>query len=129
MSGRVQFGSWFRHVAGWYAQRDNPNVLFLRYEEMLKDLPGTIRRVAEFCEIPLTDERFERVLERSSFAFMKEHQNQFDPLFEMLLEQGWKGGPFIRKGQSGEGKKVLTQEQEARYLQAFNQTLSGTGLE
>ncbi len=35
VKGKVTYGSWHKHVIGWLAHQNNPNVLFLRYEEML----------------------------------------------------------------------------------------------
>ena len=70
-------GHW-HHLASWWEQRDNPNVLLLCYEDMLADLPDTVRRVAAFMNIPLDDELFSRVVRQASRPFMLEHKNQFD---------------------------------------------------
>jgi len=37
VDGRVQYGSWFEHVASWHEHADDPDVLILRYEELLAD--------------------------------------------------------------------------------------------
>ncbi len=88
MRGRVGAGSWFDHVAGWWARRNDPNVLFLRYEDLQRGPTGTIRRIAAFCNIPLSNERLARVLERSSFAFMKRYEDKIDPMPFMSKEIG-----------------------------------------
>src|SRR2546427_6344241 len=31
LRGKVEFGSWFEHVKGWWKHRGDPNVLFLTY--------------------------------------------------------------------------------------------------
>src|SRR5262245_32980510 len=45
LRGKVEFGSWFHHVRGWWAHRHDPNVLFLTYEELTRDLDGCVRRI------------------------------------------------------------------------------------
>lgn len=70
-------GYW-HHLASWWEQLNNPNVLLLCYEDMLADLPGTVRRVAAFMDIPLDDELFARVVRQASRPFMLEHKHQFD---------------------------------------------------
>ena len=36
LRGKVEFGSWFQHVRGWWERRYDPNVLFLTYEELTR---------------------------------------------------------------------------------------------
>ena len=81
-------GYW-HHLASWWEQRNNPDVLLLCYEDMLEDLPGTVRLVAEFMHIPLDDELFERVVRQASRPFMLEHKNQFGegPFRHMVFER------------------------------------------
>ena len=37
---------WFQHVASFWEHRDEPNVLFVHYDDMKADLEGQMRRVA-----------------------------------------------------------------------------------
>jgi len=69
---------WWLHMVSWWEQRDNPAVLLLCYEDMVRDLPGTVRRIARLMRIELTDDLLEIVLHRSSRDFMLTHADQFD---------------------------------------------------
>lgn len=69
---------YWKHLLSWWSHRHDDDVLLLAYEEMKDDLPGTVRRVAEFIDIRLDDELFEIVVRQSSLAFMTEHKSKFD---------------------------------------------------
>lgn len=103
---------WFSHLESWWPHRADPNVLHLRYEELVTDLEGCIRKVARFLGVPLEEDRMGAILEKCSFAYMKQHDARFDvrvPLFD-------RGAPrlgFIRKGVVGDGRAVLTPEVQA----------------
>jgi hypothetical protein len=118
MAGNVQPGSWFRHVAEWSAHAADPNVLFLRYEDLVSDFELTLKRIAGFLGLPLSEEKRAFVAERSSFQFMKQHEDKFGFLQEVLLEQGFTGEGFIRQGKTGAGKEHLSPAQEAAFDQA-----------
>jgi len=80
-------GYW-HHLASWWEQRHNPNVLLLCYEDMLADLPGTVRRVAAFMNIPLDNDLFNIVVRQASREFMLEHRDQFSEApFRRLIAQ------------------------------------------
>lgn len=66
------------HLVSWWSQRDNPDVLLLSYEHMVGDPESTIRRIAEFCKIPLDDELLALTLEHTSRPFMLQHKDRFD---------------------------------------------------
>lgn len=66
------------HLVSWWNQRDNPSVLLLSYEHMVEDPELMIRRVAQFCDIPLDDELLTLTIEHTSRAFMLAHKNRFD---------------------------------------------------
>ena len=50
---------WY-HVASWWEQRDNEDVLLLSYEEMKADLPGTVRIRYSFYQCPTCGRVWER---------------------------------------------------------------------
>lgn len=86
-------GYW-HHLASWWEQRNNPDVLILCYEDMRADLPETVRRIASFMDIALDDELFARVVRQASRQFMLEHKDQFgEAPFRRLMSQRM-GLPF-----------------------------------
>lgn len=119
MNGKVNYGSWFKHVGDWWKHRNDLNVLFLTYEEMQHDLEGCIKRIIAFCHLEVAEEKLPRILERCSFDFMKQHENKFDPALEVLWEQGTQMNSFLRHGHIGEGEQELTTEQRIYFDQAF----------
>jgi hypothetical protein len=126
MRGDVQYGSWFEHVAGWQSARERLDVLFLSYEEMLKDLFGTIRRVAQFCGVDLTEEELERIAGRCTFEFMKRHEDKFDHGTEVMMGLSIKPGQFIRAGEAGHGKAALSEAHAAAFGDAYTRWFGKT---
>ncbi len=134
MRGWVDSGLWFAHVTGWWAHRNDPNVLFLRYEDLQRNGEGTIRRIATFCNITLDDARLARVLQRSSFAFMKQYEDKIDPMPFMSKDLGitplsFERASFLRKGTVGDWKAHLSPQQRARFDQEFNRRLAPLGID
>lgn len=108
----IKSGAYWRHLKSWWAQRQQSTVLFLAYEHMQKNLPDTIRRVAEFIDITLDDELFEITLKHTSFDFMSAHQDRFDDIGMRKLSETRCRLPTgsdstkVRKGKVGERKKL-----------------------
>lgn len=115
LRGRVVWGSWFRHVAGWTANPKKLRILFLSFEELVRDLEGSVRKIAEFCGIDVRESDLPRILERCSFDFMKRHEAKFDYHTERLLDRGLSPGAFIREGRTGTGRAALDEEQARRF--------------
>jgi peroxiredoxin len=114
--GKVHYGSWFDHVQAW-RKHHKLNVLFLTYEELARDLEGCVRRIMAFCDLKVPEERLPAILERCSFAFMKQHESKFDPALEMLWEGGAQLNSFLRVGQVGAGERELSNAQRTRFDQ------------
>jgi hypothetical protein len=129
LKGEVHYGSWFRHVRGWWEHRDDANVLFLRYEELTADLPGCLRRIGAFCGLEIAPPRWPDVLQRCGFAFMKRHESQFDPLTAQLYEQGFRPNSHLRNGQSGAWRDRLSARQARRFDRTFLRRLGDTGID
>ena len=113
VSEESYWGSWAAHLDGGWRQRDQQNVLFLTYEDMRTDLPGTVRKIAELMAVDLTEAEFERVVERSSYPYMKAHSRQFDT---RGLSPPWTRpeGKMIRRGEQGSASELLSDSDRQR---------------
>ena len=107
------FWPFWDNVASWWAIRDQPNLMLLHFEELRRDLPGQMRRIAGFLDIEIDEARFSLMVEHCSFAWMKANATKSTPLGGAI----WDGGAdtFINKGTNGRWREVLTAEDNARY--------------
>ncbi|KAG0444931.1 hypothetical protein HPB47_013210 [Ixodes persulcatus] len=48
IEGKVDFGDYFDHVLSWYEHRNDPNVLFLTYEDLKEDTGTWVLKIADF---------------------------------------------------------------------------------
>jgi len=115
LRGDLQYGSWFKHTAGWAARRGEPGVLLLRFEDLVESLPSCIRAVAAFCDLELREGRAAAIARRCSFEWMKRHEERFDFTTELLLQLGYRRRAFLRGGRTGDGNATLGPEQEAAF--------------
>ena len=111
MDGSVQYGSWFEHVAGWRERASDPDVLIMRYEDLLNERKAEIERIVEFLGWDRSDRSTDRAVIESSFEAMKRRESLFDHATALLLERGVSPQSFLRSGQSGAGADVLNDEQ------------------
>ncbi|KAJ1963596.1 hypothetical protein GGI12_001953, partial [Dipsacomyces acuminosporus] len=49
--GKLRFGDWFDHVLGWWKHKDCENILFLKYEDMKKDIDAELKKIASFIGV------------------------------------------------------------------------------
>ena len=112
----MSFGAWFRNVASWWPHKNDSNILWFRYEDMVKDLPGTVDLILAFLGWSLTAEQKSSVLDYSSFAWMKQHNDKFAARFDNG-ESMFEPGGFIRKGQVGDHKKLMTPKHEKQIVE------------
>jgi len=76
----ISGGIW-GHFLGWWEHRNDPNVLWICYEDLKEDLVGSIKRIASFMDVPMDEELISIVAKNSSFEFMSTHGSQFDDHF------------------------------------------------
>lgn len=70
--------AYFQHLKSWWARRNDADVLFLVYEEMLADPAAAIQQIASFMGIDLDAELLALTLRHTSREFMLQHQDKFD---------------------------------------------------
>ncbi len=115
MSGKLQYRSWFDHVAAWRRAAERRSVLELRYEAMRSDLGTTVDRVAEYLGVDLAASARAQVIRMASYEFMKAHESKFDPITEHLIDKRFVAGAFIRRGQTGDGSDRMSPAQADRF--------------
>ncbi|XP_070555619.1 sulfotransferase 1B1-like [Ptychodera flava] len=121
----ANFGHWGSHVLDWWKRRHEHNVLYVKYEDMRKDLKAGIKNIAEFIGKGLTPEDVDKIAHHCSFEYMK-NAPQGDTFMKAM---GWKENPFVRRGKVGEWKETFIVAQNEMMDKYCEQWLKGTGLE
>lgn len=120
IEGNVMYGDYFDWVIGWLKNKKDLNVLLITYEEIKEDGPEVIKRIASFLgseyeEKVKNDSKFvDNVLENSSIKNMKELLNPF-----MREKFGDKDFQFVRKGQIGDWRNLMSTEQSRMLIEKF----------
>ncbi|XP_070579989.1 sulfotransferase 1B1-like [Ptychodera flava] len=121
---------WHEHVLPWWKRRHEKNVLFLKYEDMIKDLKAAVRQIAQFLEIELTDEVVKTISDYCSFDSMKKRQLSLKADFtQKFMKAKPNESPFVRKGKVGGWKNYFTVAQNESYDNAYREWMKGSDLE
>ncbi|KAL6049937.1 Sulfotransferase [Balamuthia mandrillaris] len=110
------FWSNFYHAETWWQLRDWPNVMFIHYNDLKKDLAGQMRRIADFCEIEVSEEVMPKLVSNVTFENMQANASIYlGEDFPQFFKGGY--GAFIYKGTNGRWQGVLTEEDLKLYDQ------------
>ncbi len=104
---------YWAHIQSWWDIRDVPNVRLLHYNDLKADMPGEIRRIAEFLEIEIDEERWPDIVEHCTFDYMKNHADTLSDIFKDGFEGGLK--TFVYKGTNGRWRDVLSPDELEKY--------------
>ena len=120
------YGDWFDFTLAWWALKDLPNVLIIKYEDMKRDPPSNIRKVAEFSGRPVSEETLEVIVQATSFSQMRKNPSvSYSGRSDFM-----KGGEsFMRKGSTGDWKNYFTVTQNEYFDKVYKEKLAGTGLD
>lgn len=113
LSPDTPLGSWAGHLQGGWQNRRRENLLFLTYEEMKRDLPGTVARMARFMGVELSPAEQELVVQQTSYAHMKAFAHKFDvPGGGAPWASG--AGAMIRRGRAGASQELISAAEQRR---------------
>ena len=112
IEGSFEFGRYIDHLLSWWLHRDEENVMFLKYEDMKKDIKQAISDIALFIGKSVSDDIIAKIADLSSFETMQK-EDVASSLGDPKRQEKQKISPFIRKGEVGDWKNFLTPEQSA----------------
>lgn len=125
IEGKVMYGSYFDHILPWWdASKGNNNILFIKYEDMKRDLKAVVLKLVNFLQIETDDNLINAVIEKSGFRKMANHSQTN---FNWVPQQEGVPGHF-RKGEIGDWRNHFTPEQNKIFDVLYLEKLSGTGL-
>ncbi|WAQ94068.1 ST1A1-like protein [Mya arenaria] len=130
VKGEVYYGYWPKHVLGFWEKRSSSaNMLFLKYEDLIKDTKNGCRQIAEFLGRELSDDEVDRICNHCHVDSMRSN--------DMVNLSYWRniikpidnaGGGFMNKGKAGAWKDLLAPAVVER-LDSMIKELEGSGLD
>ena len=127
VNGELEFGNFFDHVLSWWKHRDDKNVLFLKYEDMKKDLVGCVSTIASFIEADISSDVITKIAHQTTFDNMRENPLANSAWSQVVRDRS--KTDFMRKGIVGDWKKFLTAEQSSEIDALCASRLTPAGLE
>jgi aryl sulfotransferase len=108
-----QFWPFWENIQSWWDIRSLPNVMFIHFSDLKKDLEGQILKIADFLNIEVDEAKLKLIVTHCSFDYMKANATASVPLGGAF----WDGGAetFIHKGANGRWHDELPPELSARY--------------
>ena len=122
---RNKMQNWFDWNLGWWKYRDYPNVIYVRYEDMIADRKREVLRLVDFLEVSVSEDVIADVYNQSSFEAMKDRFAK-DEVVNALFDP--KISPLIRKGQIGDWKNHFNETDNKYIDDLIMERLDGTGL-
>ncbi|HSG89799.1 MAG TPA: sulfotransferase domain-containing protein [Pseudomonadales bacterium] len=119
------FWSNLGHTASYWPWRHLPNFHFFHYNDMLRDLPGTVQRMADLIDFELSAADLARIVEATTFENVKAKAKELDASGDprgIVFDGG--SDAFFFKGTNGRWKDVLTDADLELYEAAKTRVLT-----
>ncbi|KOB74975.1 Sulfotransferase [Operophtera brumata] len=111
------------HANEAWEQRHHPNLHFVFYEDMLKNLPKEVHRVSKFLEQDYSDIQLARLAKYLSFDSLRKNKN-----VNNTTSESEDGVQFIRKGEAGGWKAHFNEKMELQAEEFLTEKLQGLSL-
>jgi hypothetical protein len=108
------WGSWSQNVASWTDQ-PNPEILVLRYEDMLADPVKAFAMVTRHMRLQAIPPQIVEAVEHSSFARMQEKEADTG-----FVEKPTTSKKFFREGRAGQWREQLNEDQIRQVVAAHH---------
>jgi len=101
-----------RHLSDAWARRGEPNVLLVRYDDLLADLEGQMRWLAGRLAITVPEPVWPVLTQAATFGRMRDRADTLVPVPPGVSADA---AAFFRRGSSGAGRELLSDEELAGY--------------
>lgn len=118
---RQRLLSWSQHVRSWTGGAV-PNVLLLRYEDLLADTATHFARAAVHLGLPADPARIARAVRHSRFEELARQERE-----QGFRERPPEAGRFFRSGRAGGGREQLSAAQVGRLLDDHGELMKALG--
>jgi hypothetical protein len=129
----ARWGSWADHVLSWtLLRRNHPQFLLLRYEDMQRDVPRELERIARFLRegsfqgIDAAPEKLQRAIDLSSPERMRALEREQGADW-ILTQKTRQDKPFVRNAKAGGWKSVLSPASVASIETAWGHVMTTLG--
>ncbi|KAM3917761.1 sulfotransferase 1 family member D1-like isoform 1-T4 [Leptodactylus fuscus] len=127
IEGKIAFGPWSDHVKDWWKIRQQRDILYLFFEDMLEEPMREIKKVMKFIGKDLPEDVLEKIQQRTTFKTMKEnHMANYSTIPTHVMDHSI--SPFMRKGICGDWKSHLTVAQNELFDEYYKTAMSDTDL-
>ena len=99
------------HFSDAWARRHEPNVMLVHYDNLSADLAGQMRQIANRLGVDVPEQAWPALVQAATFTAMKSSADQFVPTAGIFKSNA----AFFRRGTSGAGREVLSDEEIAAY--------------
>jgi tetratricopeptide (TPR) repeat protein len=116
--------TWGEHVSSWLLRLSPSNLLLVRYEDLIRDCPKQLKRIASYLGLERTENQLSLASEKSSFDNMRRIEHEKGRLYKDL-------GPkvFMRKGKTGDWTNYFGQDEKTVFKSREGQILIELGYE
>ncbi|GIH09255.1 glycolipid sulfotransferase [Rhizocola hellebori] len=112
-TGIGSLANMIQHLQTFWDRRNEPQVALFHYHDLLTDLPGQLKRLAEVLGIDLPAGRVEELAAAATFDKVRERADELAPGVDSGL---WRDNrAFFHTGTSGQWKALLGPDDLARF--------------
>jgi aryl sulfotransferase len=110
------YWSHHHHLTTWWAARDQANIMFVHYGDLLADTEGEMRRIAAFLDIDVAEETWPALVADVQLDAMREEARSDGDASSLIFDGG--AARFFYKGTNGRWRDTLADDDLALYDQA-----------
>ncbi|XP_065173883.1 luciferin sulfotransferase-like [Atheta coriaria] len=132
ITGKLSWTPMDDNVHSYWKHRSQPNFLFLRFEDMKRDLRSVVLQTCDFFKKSFPESEIDKLVKYLSFDSMQKNPWVSKlPLIEYCKKIGIcinQEGKFIRKGAAGDYKNIMSEDIQKIFDDYIKEKLKGTEL-